>query len=102
MRRYVPSSPGDVECQPIDELAMQIVRTRVPVNVSSSSSEPMHTILPVTSLIQIGNGVPQMRLREIDQSIAPLSQLPKRPCLMWRRDPANLFVRRQQVVDDVE
>ena len=42
----------------------------------------MHSILPVTSLIQIGSGVPQMRLREIDQSIAPFSQLPKRPCLM--------------------
>ena len=61
----------------------------------------MHNILPVTSLIQIGNGVPQIRLREIDQSIAPFSQLPKRPCLMCAGNPTDLFVRGQQVVDDV-
>ncbi len=44
--------------------------------------EPMHTTVPVTSFTHRGSGVPQTRLREIAQSRAPSSQLPKRPSRM--------------------
>ena len=41
--------------------------------------EPMQCIDPVSSLIQMGSGVPQYRLREIAQSVAPLASCPCAP-----------------------
>ncbi len=49
-----------------------------PESVSSSSMEPTHTVSPST-LRHTGRGVPQKRFREMAQSRAPSSQLPKRP-----------------------
>ena len=40
--------------------------------------EPTHTVSP-SALRHTGRGVPQKRLREMAQSRAPTSQLPKRP-----------------------
>ena len=44
---------------------------------------PTQTVSPVSSLRQIGSGVPQYRLRLTAQSRAPSSHLPKRPSRMW-------------------
>ena len=49
---------------------------------SSSSTEPIASIFPVSSLIQMGSGVPQKRSRESAQSTFVRRNSPKRPSLM--------------------
>ena len=51
--------------------------------------EPTQILSPVSSLIQIGSGVPQYRFLEIAQSIAPSNHFPMRPLL---RCPGTQFI----------
>ena len=58
--------------------------TSTPKSASSSAIEPYTSVRGYagSSETHTGIGAPQKRLREIDQSRAPSSHLPKMPCLV--------------------
>ena len=59
--------------------------TSTPKSASSSAIDPYTSVRGYagSSDTHTGMGAPQKRLREIDQSRAPASHLPKTPSLMW-------------------